>query len=175
MWIQNSLRFLLLILLLVALQVLILNNINFLGYANPYFYIIFIILYPIAYKRAGLLVLAFLLGFTIDIFENTGGINAFAAVFMAYIRIYIVKLINFGRSYEQDSIRLGNFSLLQWVFYVIVMVLLHHVLVEFLEYFHFQNFGHRILRILLSAGITIVLIFLFMLLFMPRFQTEYDR
>ncbi|MCJ7757879.1 MAG: rod shape-determining protein MreD, partial [Gillisia sp.] len=39
---SNSIRFILLILF----QVLLLNNINFLGYINPYLYVLFLILYP---------------------------------------------------------------------------------------------------------------------------------
>ena len=47
---------------LILLQVIVLNNINFLGYINPLYYIWFIFLYPIRKDDASVLVLSFLLG-----------------------------------------------------------------------------------------------------------------
>ncbi|MCB0436914.1 MAG: rod shape-determining protein MreD, partial [Mangrovimonas sp.] len=49
--------------LLVLLQVLILNHINFLGYINPYAYILFILLFPISNNRQLFILLSFVLGF----------------------------------------------------------------------------------------------------------------
>ena len=63
----NSFRFV----ILLALQVVIFNNINFLGYINPLPYILFIILYPVNANRAGLLVASFLLGLVMDMFCNS--------------------------------------------------------------------------------------------------------
>ena len=59
----NSIRFI----ILVLVQVLIFNNINFMGYINPYIYILFIVLYPTKNNRALLIFLSFLLGLSIDL------------------------------------------------------------------------------------------------------------
>ena len=65
---------------LIFLQIIVLNNINFLGYINPYFYIFFIFLYPIKKGDASILILSFLLGLFIAIFSASGGINAAATL-----------------------------------------------------------------------------------------------
>lgn len=52
--INNALRFIGLILL----QIIVLNNINFLGYINPLFYIIFVFLFPITLFKTGILIKA---------------------------------------------------------------------------------------------------------------------
>ena len=70
--------------LLVLVQVLVLNNIQFLGYIDPYLYILFILVLPVQMPRWFLLILAFALGITIDIFSNTLGMQAFATVFIAF-------------------------------------------------------------------------------------------
>jgi len=61
--------------ILIFLQVLILNNINFLGYINPYLYVLFILLYPFAGNQSLFLILSFLLGLSIDIFDVLYYIN----------------------------------------------------------------------------------------------------
>jgi hypothetical protein len=47
----NIFRFL----LLLAVQIIVFNNMNFLGYISPYPYILFIILYPVNSNKSGLL------------------------------------------------------------------------------------------------------------------------
>ena len=58
-------------LFLLCLQVFILNNINFLGYINPYLYIAFIFLYPLEENKFPLLFLSFILGISIDFFSDS--------------------------------------------------------------------------------------------------------
>ncbi len=72
----NAIRFITLLLV----QVVICNNINFLGYINPYIYIIFIFLFPIRDSRLVLLLVSFLLGMLVDMFSDSGGVHAAAAV-----------------------------------------------------------------------------------------------
>ena len=77
---SNTVRFFFLILL----QVLLLNNINFLGYVNPYLYVLFLILFPFNGNQTLFLLLSFLLGLGIDLFEDSGGINAAACLAVGY-------------------------------------------------------------------------------------------
>ena len=70
----NSIRFI----VLVLTQVLILNHINLFGYVNPYLYILFIILYPLTGNKSLLIALGFILGLTMDMFGDSGGIHAAA-------------------------------------------------------------------------------------------------
>ncbi len=45
--------------ILILVQVLVLNNINFLGYINPYPYILFTILFPVRNNRTAIVFLSF--------------------------------------------------------------------------------------------------------------------
>ena len=83
---RNILRFV----LLVFFQVFILNNLQFGGFINPFVYILFILLLPFETPKWFLLVIAFILGFTIDLFFHTPGIHASATVFMAFFRHYVL-------------------------------------------------------------------------------------
>ncbi len=65
------------IIVLALLQVFVFNHINFLGSYQPYIYIVFVLFYPPYQNKYALLILSFMLGLMIDIFEYTGGIHAF--------------------------------------------------------------------------------------------------
>ena len=92
---------------LLALQIVLFNNINFLGYVNPFPYILFIILYPVNGNRAGLLAASFLLGLTMDMFCNSGGVHATASLVLAFFRPSIFKFA-FGISYEYQTVKIAD-------------------------------------------------------------------
>ncbi|WP_299162716.1 rod shape-determining protein MreD [uncultured Tenacibaculum sp.] len=145
---------------LLLLQVLILNNILFLGYINPYLYIIFVFLYPLNTNRFPFLSLAFLLGLCVDAFSNSGGIHAFSILFIAYIRLFLVKTI--FKKTESDyllfNLRLETFDK---VFnYTVILTLIHHFILFSLINFSFYNFSNVMINTLFSSVFTLVLYFL---------------
>src|SRR5690554_2947243 len=89
--------------LLVLLQVLILNNIHFSGFVNPYLYIIFILWLPFDIPKPLLLITAFFLGLVIDIFGSTLGMHASACVFMAFCRPFVLQLISPRDGYDVNQ------------------------------------------------------------------------
>ena len=119
---------------LVILQVLILNHINFLGYINPYIYILFIALYPVRNNRVTLILLSFLLGITIDMFLYTGGIHAGASVFIAYMRPVILKN-SLGTVYEHQSVKFNTVDFGSKLTYFSLLTVLHHFVLFSLEIF----------------------------------------
>ena len=79
--IWNILRFV----VVVALQVFILNELRLGGFINPWLYLYFILMLPIHIPGWLLLMVAFLTGFTIDVFSNTIGMHTLATVFLAFL------------------------------------------------------------------------------------------
>ena len=158
--ISNTLRFILLLLL----QVLLLNNINFLGYINPYLYVMFLILYPFNANQTLFLFLAFLLGLGVDIFEDSGGINAAACLVVAYIRPVLLRF-SFGVSYDYQTIRFSNTQLGSRISYVALLVFIHHFVLFLLEFFNFAHFLLLLKKTFFSGLFTIILVFLSLSLF----------
>lgn len=173
MLLLNNLKYLLWIVLLVVFQVALLNNINFWGYSNPFFYVIFILLYPLGKNRYIFLLYAFILGLSIDLLEHTGGVNAFASVLVAYIRYYIAKTIEAGKTYESEESKLSNFGFIQWLIYLIVIIFTHHFLVDFMESFKFDIIGQIALRSLIGGGLTLIMVTAFLLFFPMKEKSEY--
>ncbi len=137
--------------LLVLTQVLLLNHVDFLGYINPYLYILFIITFPFSGNKSLLIFLSFLLGLTIDVFGDSGGVHAAACVVIAYLRPFILKY-SFGVSYEYNVIRINNVDFGQRLIYVTSMIFIHHIVLFSMEIFNINHIM-LILKSTLFSGI----------------------
>lgn len=149
---------------LLLLQVIILNHINFLGYVNPYLYIIFILLFPFDGNKTLLIFSSFLLGLSIDFFGDSGGVHAAASVFIAFIRPSLLKF-SFGVSYEYNSVKLHKVTFTERLLYVALMVLLHHIILYSLEIFSSSHILLILKSTLFSGVFSVILILCALLLF----------
>ncbi len=152
--IQNILSFI----LLVLAQVLVLNNIQFLGFINPYIYILFIISLPARLPRWLTLLFGFAIGLLIDIFSNTLGMHAFASVLIAYARSFIIQLFTSIDEGNNPTPSFHSFGVGAYIKYVLAMVLLHHSTLFFLEAFSFSHFWLVFFKTILSSFISILII-----------------
>jgi hypothetical protein len=161
----NVVRFVFLILF----QVLILNHINLSGYINPYFYIYFILLLPFDTPKWMLLIAAFVLGWSIDIFTNTIGLNAAACVLMAFARPFVISAISSGpESLLGDTPSLRNQGIKWFLYYSVILTLIHHFTFFYLEIFRFTEFMATFVRVLLSSAFTLLLVLISEYLLYPR-------
>ena len=124
--------------LLVALQVLILNNVELAGYMNPYLYLIFLLILPANMNRTALLLIGFVLGFTIDVFENSGGIHASATLFLAFVRPALFRLIAGPGSIEIERMNIRTLGVGRFMTLAAIAVFLHHFWLFMLEAFSFN-------------------------------------
>nr|WP_298237854.1 rod shape-determining protein MreD [uncultured Algibacter sp.] len=150
--------------ILALTQVLICNHINFLGYINPYIYILFIILYPLKNNRMLFIFLSFLLGLTVDLFLDSGGINAAAALSIAYARPVILKF-SFGMQYEHQTMKLNAVEFGSKFTYIAIMTILHHIILFSLEIFSASRILLVLQKTLFSSIFTIILCLLLSVIF----------
>jgi rod shape-determining protein MreD len=153
--------------LLLAVQIAIFNNMNFLGYIIPLPYILFIILYPVNGNRSGLLLASFLLGLTMDLFSNSGGIHATACLVLAYARPTIFKF-SFGVSYEYQTIKLNDVLTPERFSFIMMSVIIHHITLFILEAFQVSFFWDILLRTVLSTVFTIISCIIIIYLIKPN-------
>ena len=154
---ENIIRFI----ILVLVQILILNNIQISGYIVPHFYVLFILLLPFETPRWLLLLVAFALGISIDLFMNTPGMHAAATLFMAFLRPYILEMSSPRDGYESGSSpRLFYYGFQWFLRYTVILVFAHHFFLFYLEVFRFTEFFSTLLRVLLSSLFSIILIML---------------
>jgi rod shape-determining protein MreD len=159
---MNIFRFL----MLLTVQIVIFNNMNFMGYISPFPYILFIILYPVNGNKYGLLIASFFLGLFLDIFSNSGGIHSTASIVLAYYRPYIFKF-SFGISYEYQTVKLNDVLTPERFSFLLLAVLIHHITLFVLETFQMSFFFDTLLRILLSSIFTILICIIIIYLTKP--------
>jgi hypothetical protein len=153
--------------LLVITQVLIFNNLNFLGFINPFVYVIFFYWYPIKTNRAIFMLSAFLLGLVIDIFSDTLALNALASVTIAYARPSIMRFC-FGVNYDFQSFSFKNTTKVQRVTFLALLVILHHLIFFSFEILSIAHILLILKKVLATGMVTLILCVLFSSLFSPK-------
>ena len=164
--INNLLKYIAYFAGLVILQVLVLNNIQFSGYINPYVYILFILILPFETPGWLLLIRSFIMGFTIDIFPqgiagggSTLGIHTAAAVLTGFMRPTVLSWINSRGEYEAGTQPCAREYGFPWyILYAGILTGIHHFLLFYLEDFSLRHFFHTFIRFLLSLTFTLILI-----------------
>jgi rod shape-determining protein MreD len=152
---------------LVLAQGLVFNHINFLGYINPYPYILFIALFPINNNRTLFIFISFLLGLSVDFFTDSGGIHAAACVTIAYIRPPILKF-SFGTIYDNQTIKFSQIEVGSRMGYFAIIVAIHHLILFSLEVFNVADTLLILQKTLFSAIFTTILCTLLSILFSPK-------
>ncbi|HKX87105.1 MAG TPA: hypothetical protein VJL37_10540 [Flavobacterium sp.] len=158
----NTIRFV----LLIAAQVIIFNNINLFEFINPLPYVLFILLYPVNTNKSGLLIASFLLGLTIDLFENSGGVHATACLVLAYIRPAFFRFA-FGLSYEYQTIKINDRLSPERFTFIFISIITHHLILFLLEFFKFTFLFEIFIRTITTTLFTLVVSIIIIYLFKP--------
>lgn len=144
--------------ILVLLQVLFLNNVQISVYLNPYVYILFIMLLPPKLPKALVLAIAFIMGFTIDVFTDSYGIHTAATVLLGYIRPSVLALVSVKGGEDLEAISIKQLKVGRFFTYTGLLCLTHHFTLFFLEAFRFSEFLDTLGRALLSSIVSLILI-----------------
>ncbi len=142
----------------VLLQVLLLNNVKFLGYVSPYLYIYFILSLPSSVSKEMTIVWGFLLGLTMDIFCASLGCNAFATTLVAFLKPYFQSF--FGPNDDYDEVRpsIHSFGFEMYLQYVGYLTLIHHFVFFMVEAFTFSQILSVSLKAVCCTIFTVLLI-----------------
>ncbi|SHI73073.1 hypothetical protein SAMN05444337_0657 [Flavobacterium haoranii] len=158
----NIFRFL----ILLTLQILLFNNINLFGYINPYPYLLFVLLFPVNGNRFSLLFFSFLIGLSVDIFAESGGVHAFASTILAFVRPNLFRF-SFGLSYEYQTIKIAENLSPERITFILLAIFIHHICLFFLEAFRFDLFFDVILKTLYTSIFTLIICLLIIYLIKP--------
>lgn len=140
---------------LVLLQVLVLNYVHIGQYATPLFYIYFILKFHTDTGRKELMLWSFAIGLCIDIFSNTPGMNAAAAVLLAFFRPLLLRsqLLRGSTDLFEPGIRVMGF--LPFLRYAFAGVLVHVTALDMLDVFSWAHFDVLILKIVSDVAVTL--------------------
>jgi len=155
--VQDSLRVLLGFFVAIILQVLIFDNINLFGFSCPAVYMFFIINFRFDNSQFALILLGFLLGFALDVFQNSSGANTIATLLISYIRPMVIRF-SFGVIPDRNTIlnmksRLGN-----QLVYIGLMILIHQFLLQSIAYFDVTHITLILRNSLVNTALTFILL-----------------
>ena len=163
---KHFIKYLSLLPLFVLLQVLVLNEILFFSYINPYLYLALILSLPLKTPKWFLLLYAFLLGFFIDLFGGSLGFHSTATVLIAFLKPAISKITIPHNILEvNDEICMNKIGNKSFIMYSLILLLFHNTVLFLLEHlsFSFSILG----KIIASSFFTLILI-----LMMELFKTK---
>ena len=154
-----NLKNILLLVLFFVLQIIWFNHMQLFGKYTPVIYIFPLLMMPIQKDETFYLMLAFVLGISIDLLTNTGGVFAATAVLVTYLR-KIFFIIFKNQSQDLDNIKVTNLSLGQKIIYYFFFIFISQIFMYFLESFNLQLVLSKFSYILVNSLITL-LFFLF--------------
>jgi rod shape-determining protein MreD len=150
-------KYLALLPLYLLLQVLVLNEVLFSSYINPFLYVLLIITLPLKTPKWFLLSYAFLLGFSIDLFSGSLGFHSTATILIAFVKPLISKItIPHNILAETDEITLKKIGGKSFITFSLLLIIIHNSCLFITEHL---NFNLDLLgKIIASSIVTIIII-----------------
>ena len=102
------------------------------------------------------LFLSFLMGFILDLFMDSGGVNATALLIIAFIRPVVLKF-SFGAVYEHNALKFNNINFSQKLVYLSILIVIHHFFFYLMEFFNISKIILILKNTLFSSVFTILL------------------
>ncbi|HPN47652.1 MAG TPA: rod shape-determining protein MreD [Bacteroidales bacterium] len=158
--IRLFLKHLFLFVLLLLLQIIVFQQLYF-WYVTPLVYVYILIRWPATLPAGWVLILGFLLGLLVDVNVDTPGMHAAATTFVAFLRPSLLKGFLNRDEVENLEPREKSMGFLPYWKYAASIVLLHHTALYVLESFSFFDPLLLLVKIVGSALLSLLLIFLF--------------
>jgi len=142
-------------------QVMLFRQLVLFNTAFCFVYVAFILLLPIETNPLALMGVAFVLGFSIDIFYDSLGLHALSLVLVAYLRNYWLGTITPQGGYDAGEGPTLAVNGLQWfMVYSIPLVFVHHAVLFFTEAGGFGIFWFTLSKVMSSLVFTMTLVLL---------------
>lgn len=138
----------------IVLQVLLFNNLQFLGLCQPQIYLLCLLMFPINLPRWADMLIGMALGFFMDILCNSIGVHTMACIFVMFVRQPLLARFIQDPERLTGEISTQTISLDAFVKYTLILVFLHQICISMLSAWTFHHFWMTILQILISATIT---------------------
>lgn len=155
--------------LYVLFQVLLLKNFILFDTAFCFLYIAFILMLPLEIGPLVLMIISFAMGFIIDLFYDSLGVNAAASVFIGFLRPYWLNLVTPRGGYEEiviPNLKTMDFG---WFFtYSVPLIFIHHALMFYLEAGGFDMFFYTLSKVFFSTIFTFLIVVLTQYLFYKK-------
>lgn len=158
----NLIRLSVVLIVVLLLQVVVFDNLDFLGLCNPFIYVLFILVAPFGCPTWLLMLMAAGEGLIIDIASNTPGMHMAATILIAYLRPAVLRLVAFrSATYKEGDVPGSRgYGSLWFARYTLIIVAIHHLALFLIEQFDSFYLWSTLIRIVLSIVASTLLIIL---------------
>lgn len=165
--IREIVKYTLISIALIIVQVFVLNKLPLNHNLRPQIYIYLLIILPFNFNFYAFIISGFLLGICLDTLTDNYGIIAASTTFLGLIRFYFDKRLNTDAAMREGRYRPSSliFGRSGYILYLFAMALVHHLYMFSLEYYSFSYFFTILFTSLLSAVGTILFIILTEIIF----------
>lgn len=158
--------------LLLAIQVLILNQVYLGGYVMPMLYVLFVLMLPTGMKRIPLLLTAFGVGLLMDVLSNALGFHALSCTVVAMLRIWFAdRLLTRGEPVTIERPSVYSVTLQYFIFYLLLMLGAFYFVFYSVELFGAKGFWGVVWATICSTVVTALLAVFYQLVFLKRETT----
>jgi hypothetical protein len=99
------------------------------------------------------------MGMVIDFYSGSPGMHSSASVLAGFVRPYVLRFISPRDGYEPGAMPSMIIYGFRWfMLYTLIIVLVHHTALFYIEVFRFTDFFRTLLRVMLSSLFTIVFV-----------------
>ncbi len=144
--------------LVMALQVLLFDQLQLLGACHPYIYVLCLLMMPITLPHSIDMILGAIAGIIMDIFCNSLGVHTAACILVMFIRPYLIGAIVSDKDRLNEQINLHTIGMEALVKYIVIMVLVHHLTIFLLAAWSWHHIGFVVLETIVSSTVTILII-----------------
>ena len=137
----------------IVLQVLLFNNLQFLGLCQPQIYLLCLLMFPINLPRWADMLIGMALGFFMDILCNSIGVHTMACIFVMFVRQPLLARFIQDPERLTGEISTQTISFDAFLKYTLILVFLHQICISLLSAWTFHHFGMTLLQIIISATI----------------------
>ncbi len=129
----------------------------------------FLIMLPFDTPKWVFLPLAFLVGLTIDIFTNTGGMHAAACVLIAFTRPSFIRIFTPVTSYEGISApSIAQLGFVWYLLFTLTLIFVHHAIYFCIQIFWMKDPFFLLSKIFISTAVSTLLIIILTYLFTSK-------
>ena len=144
--------------LVMALQVLLFDQLQLVGVCHPYIYVLCLLMMPITLPHNIDMIIGAVAGIVMDIFCNSLGVHTAACILVMFIRPYLIGAIVSDKDRLNEQINLHTIGMEALIKYVVILVVIHHLSVFMLAAWSWHHIGFVALETIVSSTITILII-----------------
>ena len=157
---KNVINIIIVFVSLVIAQAVIFNNLVLFNCAVALVFIFLIVELPITMSLNVFLTISFLLGLSVDIFQDTPGLNALTCTIVAFIRKPIFYLyVPRDEDFAGKRICINTLGTNTYLKYMLTVVLAYCVIYFPLEVLSLRDFFRLLLRLIASTAFTFIVLF----------------